>query len=286
MTRRELLVLAGSCIGPARGLLADHAGTGAQGGRQATPAETADVTLRIGEMSLELGPRRTVKTLAYNGQVPGPLLRVREGRPLIVDVWNDTEDEDFVHWHGHFYPPTSMVPERRALAGPAVRRSAAQRLHAAAGRHPLVPQPWHGGPRSQTKNIHRPVRIAVVESGHEPGAYDLEVPIVLHEWDARLTREGPLDVEYRYQSINGRMLGAGEPVRVRQGQRVLFRILNASATLTHRLALPGHLFHVSALDGYPVPSPRSVPDRRRSHPASAWTPSSPWTGRASGYSVK
>ena len=55
------------------------------------------------------------------------------------------------------------------------------------------------------------------------------------------------------------MLGAGEPVRVRHRQRVLFRILNASATLSHQLALPGHLFHVSALDGYPVPSPRSVP---------------------------
>ena len=55
------------------------------------------------------------------------------------------------------------------------------------------------------------------------------------------------------------MLGAGEPVRVRHHQRVLFRILNASATVSHRLALPGHLFHVSALDGYPVPSPRSVP---------------------------
>jgi FtsP/CotA-like multicopper oxidase with cupredoxin domain len=101
--------------------------------------------------------------------------------------------------------------------------------------------------------------VVVVESGREPGNYDLDVPIVLHEWDARLTREGPLDVEYRYQSINGRMLGGGDPVRVRQGQRVLFRIVNASATLVHRLALPGHLFNAIALDGCPVPNPRSVP---------------------------
>ena len=36
------------------------------------------------------------------------------------------------------------------------------------------------------------------------------------------------------------MLGGGEPIRVRQGQRVLFRIVNASATLQHQLALPGH----------------------------------------------
>jgi FtsP/CotA-like multicopper oxidase with cupredoxin domain len=40
---------------------------------------------------------------------------------------------------------------------------------------------------------------------------------------------------------------------------VLFRIVNASATLFHRLALPGHQFRVVALDGNPVPAPRSVP---------------------------
>jgi FtsP/CotA-like multicopper oxidase with cupredoxin domain len=101
--------------------------------------------------------------------------------------------------------------------------------------------------------------LLLVESGADPGNYDLEIPILLHEWEPRLTRSGPMDVEYRYYSINGRMLGAGEPVRVRQGQRVLFRILNASATLIHHLALPGHRFHVLALDGYPVPVTRAVP---------------------------
>ena len=260
MTRRELLVLAGSCLGPARGLLAHHSGTGAQDGRQTAPAETADVTLRIGEMSLELGPRRTVKTLAYNGQVPGPMLRVREGRPLIVDVWNDTEDEEFVHWHGLFVP--SDVDGAREEGTPPILPRGGQR------RYVFTPTPsgtrWYHSHGMAGRNLRRTTYsgqfgLLVVESGHEPGAYDLEVPIVLHEWDARLTREGPLDVEYRYQSINGRMLGAGEPVRVRHHQRVLFRILNASATLSHRLALPGHLFHVSALDGYPVPNPRSVP---------------------------
>jgi FtsP/CotA-like multicopper oxidase with cupredoxin domain len=55
------------------------------------------------------------------------------------------------------------------------------------------------------------------------------------------------------------MLGAGEPVRVRADQRVLFRILNASATMAHRLALPGHEFRVVALDGNAVPKPAAVP---------------------------
>ena len=68
-----------------------------------------------------------------------------------------------------------------------------------------------------------------------------------------------MDVAFRLFSVNGKMLGAGEPVRVRAAQRVLFRIVNASATLRHRLALPGHGFTVVALDGNAVPTPRKVP---------------------------
>jgi FtsP/CotA-like multicopper oxidase with cupredoxin domain len=67
-----------------------------------------------------------------------------------------------------------------------------------------------------------------------------------------------VDVVYKLFSMNGKLLGAGEPVRVREGQRVLFRIVNANATMSHRLALPGHQFEVLALDGNPVPSPGAV----------------------------
>jgi FtsP/CotA-like multicopper oxidase with cupredoxin domain len=67
------------------------------------------------------------------------------------------------------------------------------------------------------------------------------------------------EVGYRSFTINGRMLGHGEPVRVKQGERVLFHILNGSATEIRSLALPGHTFKVVALDGNPVPNPASVP---------------------------
>jgi FtsP/CotA-like multicopper oxidase with cupredoxin domain len=46
---------------------------------------------------------------------------------------------------------------------------------------------------------------------------------------------------------------------VKKGERVLFHVLNASATEIRSLALPGHLFRVVALDGNPVPTPADVP---------------------------
>src|SRR6185437_12329441 len=67
------------------------------------------------------------------------------------------------------------------------------------------------------------------------------------------------EVGYEYFAINGRMLGHGEPIRVKTGQRVLFHVLNASATEIRSLALPGHVFRVVALDGNPVPTPADVP---------------------------
>jgi FtsP/CotA-like multicopper oxidase with cupredoxin domain len=54
------------------------------------------------------------------------------------------------------------------------------------------------------------------------------------------------------------MLGSGEPLRVKPSERVLFHILNSSPTEVHTLSLPGHTFHVLALDGNPVPTPATV----------------------------
>jgi FtsP/CotA-like multicopper oxidase with cupredoxin domain len=76
-----------------------------------------------------------------------------------------------------------------------------------------------------------------------------------------LTKDMPhgYEVGYRSFTINGRMLGHGEPIRVKQGERVLFHVLNGSATEIRSLALPGHSFEVVALDGNPVPNPARVP---------------------------
>ena len=67
------------------------------------------------------------------------------------------------------------------------------------------------------------------------------------------------EVGYDLFCINGKLLSQGEPLKVKQGERVLFHILNASATEIRSLALPGHSFHVVSLDGNPVPNPADVP---------------------------
>src|SRR5258708_22845824 len=66
------------------------------------------------------------------------------------------------------------------------------------------------------------------------------------------------EIGYQRFTINGKCLGHGDPLRVKEGQRVLFHFLNASATENIKLALSGHSFQVVALDGDPVPHPQFV----------------------------
>src|ERR1035441_2745469 len=91
MTRREFVSLTGGLVAVAAA--------------RAAPPEPANITLKIGEIDLELAPGHVVKTMAYNGQVPGPLLRMTAGRKISVDVINDTNEPEMVHWHGFHIPP-------------------------------------------------------------------------------------------------------------------------------------------------------------------------------------
>jgi FtsP/CotA-like multicopper oxidase with cupredoxin domain len=105
----------------------------------------ADITIRIAEIAVELAPKRIVKTVTYNGQVPGPLLRLPEGRAVKVDILNDTRDAEIVHWHGLHIPSdvdgtveegTPLVPahgQRRYVFTPAPSGTRWYHSHVGAG---------------------------------------------------------------------------------------------------------------------------------------------------------
>jgi len=226
-----------------------------------TENATPDATLHISPVELEIAPRKTVKTTGYNGSVPGPALRFREGQQVTIDVFNDTKEPEIVHWHGLFVAPEvdGAVEEGTPLIPPGKSQ-----------RYSFAAQPagtrWYHTHVSAGRNLNRATftgqfGIFYIEPKSEPGPYDVESLLCLHGWKPYLTSgsgEGSLEPAYNLFSINSHALGAGEPIRVREGQRVLFRILNANATLRHNLAFSGHEFEVVSLDGNPVPAPRKV----------------------------
>ena len=99
MKRREFIVGAGA--------IAAQAGLEFAVPDRLQAATKADHTVRIAPVSFELAPGKTIRTVGYNGQVPGPLIRMKEGKPVTVDIFNDTDNPELVHWHGLFIPTKS-----------------------------------------------------------------------------------------------------------------------------------------------------------------------------------
>src|ERR1700746_2562876 len=81
---------------------------GLPGVRHAAPQTAneapADYTIRIATGLVEVAPGRIVSTTTYNGQFPGPLIRLNEGRRVVVDIRNDTDTPEQLHWHGLAVP--------------------------------------------------------------------------------------------------------------------------------------------------------------------------------------
>jgi FtsP/CotA-like multicopper oxidase with cupredoxin domain len=265
MNRRTFLASSASCTGALLTSRLLHAATPLQRGK-------ADHNLRIEPSTLEIGPGVSIQTLAYNGQVPGPLLRLREGVPVTIDVTNASADPDLTHWHGLAID---------SLNDGAMEEGSPMILAGATQRYSFTPRPsgtrWYHTHAAAYENLAAGTYsgqfgFLLIEGKQQPAPWDQEVNLAIHHWapsfvpmvDAmrEQSANSPLtsgsDVGYKYATINAHMLGAGEPIRVKQGQRVLMRLLNASATENVVLALPGHTFTVIATDGNPVPNPKAV----------------------------
>jgi len=242
--------------------------------RRATAAPQAkpDYTLDIQPCNVEIAPGVTVKTVAYNGQVPGPILRLREGVPVTIDVTNSSTNPDIVHWHGLAIDSLNdgAMEEGSPMIPPGSKL-----------RYTYTPRPagtrWYHTHAGAGGNLDRGTYTGqfgflMVEGKSSPGSYDQEIFLAVHHWEPSfvpmvetmqaVSSNQPLtsgsDVGYKYATFNQHMLGAGEPIRVKPGQRVLMHLLNASATENVVLALPGHTFKVIAMDGNPVPNPKPV----------------------------
>jgi FtsP/CotA-like multicopper oxidase with cupredoxin domain len=249
--------------------------------------------LRIQATALEIAPKRIVSAVTYNGQFPGPLLRFKEGQPVTVDVFNDTDTPEQLHWHGQFLP--TDVDGAAEEGTPYIPAHGMRRLN-------FTPSPsgfrfYHthnrAGANLSAGQYSGQVGPVFIEPKSLPGDYDREIFLTLKEFEPTFSRGGDMDmnflapatrnkaledagesamkaslakgmphgfeVGYNAFTINGRMLGHGEPIRVKSGERVLFHVLNGSATEIRSLALPGHTFEVVSLDGNPVPNRAKVP---------------------------
>jgi FtsP/CotA-like multicopper oxidase with cupredoxin domain len=285
-TRREFLALAGR-------LGVGAASLGGLASPRPAPASAGTpriIELEVREVEWQLAPGKTVRAMTYNGQVPGPEIRAREGERLRVILKNSLGEPTTIHWHGVDVPnPMDGVPgvtQRAVQPGETftyefeARPAGTRWYHTHADEH-----------RQMDLGLAAPLIIEPADQ--EPMAYDRDVTLVLDDWatgtgtpvpdtDAGIAggrgsmggmmgggmggmmrgimggrgmggmmREADKPA-YDLMTINGKAYPATEPLRVKRGERVRLRIINASSEHTHVLHLAGHRLHLTHTDGNPL----------------------------------
>jgi len=158
---------------------------------------TADYyTIRIEVAPVEIAPKRIISTTTYNGQFPGPLLRFKEGQPVTVEIINDTDVPEQLHWHGQKVSTdvdgaaeegTPWIPahgKRRIQFTPNPSGLRFYHTHNRAGADLYAGQ--YGGQ----------VGPVYIEPKENPGRYDREVFLTLKEFEPTFSRGGDMAMNF------------------------------------------------------------------------------------------
>jgi FtsP/CotA-like multicopper oxidase with cupredoxin domain len=192
---------------------------------------------------------------SYNGTVPGPEIRARQGDRLRVVVTNRLDEETTVHWHGiRLANDMDGVPHlTQSPIKPGDSFAYEFDLHDAGTF-------WYHPHQRSFEQAGRGLSGALIVDEHEPIEVDRDVTWVLDDW--RLVSDASIRDDFgsgmdmamagrigNTVTINGRVR---ETFACRAGERIRLRLINAANARIFGLNFHDHEPHVVALDGHPV----------------------------------
>jgi FtsP/CotA-like multicopper oxidase with cupredoxin domain len=245
-------------------------GVGARDGAGAQSAAGAgqarEFTLTAEPVRWEIQPGLVVDGWGYNGQVPGPTLRVTEGDRVRITLANHLPVPTTIHWHG-LDVPLSMdgVP------------GLSQEPVPPGGTFTYEFTATNPGTRWYHSHVDSNLQLQLGLFGvliidprqPEPEPFDREYTYILSEKALDVTPQVALGQgQVRNQEagngrggaftpdlflMNGKAGAAIEPMHIAPGERIRIRLINAG-NLVHAMHLHGHSFRIIATDGNPVPA--------------------------------
>ncbi|MEZ5318169.1 MAG: multicopper oxidase family protein [Vicinamibacterales bacterium] len=290
MERREFLITTALAAGA--GLAGCRRGpTDARApARPAGTGRVHPVQLTTGPVDVDLGTGAPFTVFGYNGRSPGPEIRVREGDTLRVTLDNQLPEPTTIHWHGiplpngmdgvpgltqqpaapgepfvyefmawpsgtYFYHSHVGYQLDQGLHGPLVIEPAREPGHDR--EFVLMLEDWAamdgGGPAaSRAGRIDESAGGGMMDGmmgGRGMGGGMMGGGMGRPRAGESEPLRQPL---YDAYTINGRSAGAAEPLRVKRGDRVRLRIVNAASSTTFVLRLAGHRLTATHVDGRPV----------------------------------
>jgi len=200
-------------------------------------------------------PRIAVDAYAFNGQVPGPLLRFRQGDRVRINVTNRLPETTTVHWHGLILPNVMDGPAHVTQAP--IENGKVYRYEFTAVQAGTYFYHSHDHvDRQQSLGLYGAMIIDPANPADEIAA-DHEYTIELQEW---LMREGltypamPMDGGMpNYFTINGRAYPATDTIKMKVGETLKVRFIGSNSGFIHPMHIHGGPFVVVARDGETLP---------------------------------
>jgi FtsP/CotA-like multicopper oxidase with cupredoxin domain len=247
LSRRHLL-LAGGAVATA-GLIPGIA----------HPAWSAEPTRRLtagpGRVHLVGANQPETTVWCYDGRVPGPEIRVRQGDRVRVPVTNALAEETTVHWHGVRVPNAMDGVPHLTQRPIAPGETFVYEFDAVdAGTF------WYHPHQNSNVQVGRGLYGPLIIEEREPIQVDRDVTWVLSDWrlknDASISNDfgNPMDLSHNGRvgntvTIDGQVL---DDYKVRAGERIRLRLINAANARIFGLRFKGHRPQVVAIDGQPV----------------------------------
>ncbi|MBI3969112.1 MAG: copper oxidase, partial [Chloroflexi bacterium] len=196
-----------------------------------------EVTCKVVQWEVEPGKR--VEAWTYNGVLPGPEIRVKEGEKVRVVVNNELKESTAIHFHG-VMTPNSMDGVPFITQPPIVPGSSFTYEFVAkpAGSH------MYHSHHNSTKQVSMGLLGAFIVEPKDPKsrpAFDKDFTLILND--------GPHGMTF-----NGKSFPATQPLVCKKGEKVLIRYMNEGMVI-HPMHLHGMPMMVVAKDGWPQPQP-------------------------------
>jgi FtsP/CotA-like multicopper oxidase with cupredoxin domain len=214
---------------PATRMKAQFSGAYSANSPPAARAHVVPLEARPSEVQLVDG--RPTSVWSYNGQVPGPTIRMRLGESLVVPLTNHLPQETTIHWHGVRVP--------NAMDGaPGVTQAPVQPGETFTYR--FVPKDagtfWFHPHAHSSEQVERGLYGVLIVEDPTPPPYSQDVVWVLDDW--RLTRDGQIDPHFNTGhdishdgrwgnliTVNSR---TNEELVVRAGERIRLRLVDVA----------------------------------------------------------
>ena len=223
-------------------------------------AETRVFEMAIEDTRMTLVDKQDFHTFAFNGQVPGPLIHVKEGDDITVKVMNLTSLPHTIHWHGLLQRGNWQNDGVPGVTQEAIKPGEDFTYHFIAA--PSGTMWYHCHVNVNEHVAMRGMWGPFIVDPREPLPLEKTVTrdfiLMLSDWDEKWADKPgyggvPGDV-FNYFTINGKAYPDTQPLRVKKGDVLRVRLIGAGE-LIHSIHIHGHVFKVAFKDGHALPAP-------------------------------